>query len=353
MYQQKKNLRWSQVRVGLLISLSLLIILLTVIFAGNVEELLRPKVTINAIFTDVKGLREGAPVWFSGLEIGSVKALTFLPESRVRVTMAITPESLRFLKKDSRAAILTLGLLGDKYIEISPGSKSVASLKPGDTIQGVTSTEIQEIVETSQASLARITEFIHKLEELIVRLEKGEGTVPLLLRDPSLYNNLRDTTRELHLITKRLRTGKGTAGKLISDESLYREVYSAARDIKLFAGEIRRSEGTVKKLIKDPGLYNRFMRASEEIESFSKRLNKSRGTLYKLVEDPELYENLNSTARHLDELISEIQQSQGLMGSLVRDRELADNLKKTLKELNLLIEDIRKHPDKYFNFSLF
>jgi phospholipid/cholesterol/gamma-HCH transport system substrate-binding protein len=353
MFQQQKQLRWSQIRVALIVTLSLSIIFLTILFAGNVEEFLRPKITLHAIFHDVKGLREGAPVWFSGLEIGSVKSLTFLPESGVRVTMSVIPESLKYLKTDSKAAIMTLGLLGDKYIEISPGSKSAKALKQGDTIEGITSTEIQEIVETSQASLSRLTEFIHKLEELITRLEQGQGTVPMLLRDPTLYDNLTKTIAELHLISKQIRQGKGTAGRLISEDSLYKNLSSAASDISLFAKEINKSEGTVKKLIKEPELYNRFIHAASEIESFSKRLNKSRGTLYKLVEDPELYENLNKTSKTLTELLSEIKESEGLMGSFVRDKELAEELKSTLKELNLLIKDIRENPGKYFKFSLF
>lgn len=353
MFQQQKQLRWSQVRVALIITVSLGIIFLTILFAGNVEEFLRPKITLHAIFHDVKGLRAGAPVWFSGLEIGSVKSLTFLPESGVRVTMSITPESLKYLRADSKASIMTLGLLGDKYIEISAGSKSARPLKQGDTIKGITSTEIQEIVKTSQASLARLTEFIHKLEALITRLEQGEGTVPMLLRDPTLYNNLTKTVGELHLITKQIRQGRGTAGRLISEDSLYKDLTSAVRDISLFAREINRSEGTVKRLIKEPELYNRFVHAVSEIESFSRRLNESKGTLYKLVEDPELYENLNKASETLNELLTEIKESKGLMGSLVRDKELSADLKRTLKELNLLIKDIKENPGKYFNFSLF
>ncbi len=353
MYQQKKQVRLSQLRVGLTVTIALAIVFITVMFAGNIEEILKPKANVYAVFDDVKGLREGAPVWFSGIEIGSVKGLDFVMESKIKVTMALSRESLRYLKRDSKATILTLGLLGDKYIEIIPGSKTAPALSPGDTIQGVSPAGIQDIVETSQASLARLTEFIHKLEEILVNLEKGKGTVPMLLRDPALYENLKKTTEDLSSITKKLKSGSGTAGRLITEDKLYKDLSESVKEIRLFAETLNRAEGTVKKLIVSPELYDRFMKATDNLSSFTEHIRSSKGTLYRLIEDPELYNNLAETSKRLNSLLKRIDEGEGLLGSLIKDKEVMEELKITLKELNILIKDIRENPKKYFKFSLF
>ena len=353
MSSYKKEIRISELKVGIMITMALAIVFLTIVFAGSIQDILKPKVTIYAEFNDVKGLREGAPVWFSGIEIGSVSGMEFMPKNKIRVAMSIDKETLRYLKKDSHATILTLGLLGDKYIEISPGTKTSERLNKGDILVGVSQTGFQEIVETSQQSLSRLTEFIYKLQQIIEKLEKGTGTISKFINDPSFYDNLKATSRQLVHITTKIEKGQGTLGRLVNDESLYNELNKSVKDIKVFAETLKNSEGTLKKLIVDNELYERFLNATDSIEQVSRRLNTSRGTFYKLVEDPELYNNLNDASKRLNKLLEELQESQGLWRAMTTDRELVDELKQTLKELNLLIKDIKEHPKKYFKFSIF
>ena len=135
MYDYVKQHNWAKLRVGIVGTIAFLTMFVAVMFAGNIEKLFAPKVMITAIAQDVKGLREGSPVWFSGVEIGAVKSIEFTMERRVSYEMQLSADSLKYLKKDSKANILTLGLLGDKYVEITPGTIDAESLKPGDTIK--------------------------------------------------------------------------------------------------------------------------------------------------------------------------------------------------------------------------
>ena len=118
----KKQLQWSKLKVGSVITLALLILLVTVFFAGNIEELFLKKVELKTHFKDVKGLRRGAPVWVFGTEVGSVREIDLDPNYGTIVTMKMNKSALPFIKEDSTAGILTMGLLGDKYIEIGTGS---------------------------------------------------------------------------------------------------------------------------------------------------------------------------------------------------------------------------------------
>src|SRR3989304_3620622 len=137
MYDYRKQLAWSKLKVGIVVTGALIILLFAILFAGNIQNLFAPQSTIYATFRGVKGLRSGAPVWFTGVQIGSVKSISFTGDM-ITAAMKIDRDALAYLKKDSEASILTLGLLGDKYIEVSAGSKESGGLKHKDTIMGAT-----------------------------------------------------------------------------------------------------------------------------------------------------------------------------------------------------------------------
>jgi phospholipid/cholesterol/gamma-HCH transport system substrate-binding protein len=326
MFDMKKQLMWAKLKVGVVITLALLTLFVTVFFAGNIQNLFSPKIQIKAEIKDIRGLRKGAPVWISGIEVGSVKNIDLNPEHGTLVEMLINKGAAKFIKKDSKASVLTMGLLGDKYIEISDGSAQAEPIKPGDMIQGTTQLEIQDIVNASSESIQKVTGFMDKFGSFIEKIEKGEGTIAKFLTDPSIYNNLRDTTKTLSMILK----------------------------------DFKESEGTMKLLMKDPSLYNKLLSTTSSLEEFSRKLNKGQGTLKRLAEDPQLYENLDTASKQLSLILKRIDSGEGVAGSLVKDKELDREMKDTLTELKTsvtefkeLIRDIREHPKKYFKFSVF
>ena len=353
MYDYVKQYRWSQLKVGIVITIALVIVFLAVMFAGNIEKLFAPRVMIYAVVEDVKGLREGSPVWFSGVEVGMVQSIRFNEEHGVTIGMSILSDSVDYLKKDSKANILTLGLLGDKYVEITPGTRTAEQVKAGDILEGKTHAEIKDFVETSQASIEKIGEFVGMLEEILVKVEKGEGTLSKFIQDPAVYNNLKEATAELTVLAGKIESGKGTAGRLLNEDDLYVNLLSSAEDISLFARSLRESDGTVNSLINDRELYDRFLRASESLDMFTQRLSSSKGTVNRMIEDESLYVNINSASAKLDSILERIDKGEGLMGSMIKDKELAGELKSTLQELNALIKDIKENPGKYFSFSIF
>jgi len=353
MYDYVKEQRWAKLRVGIVITIAIGIVFLTIIFAGSIERIFAPRVRVYATFSDIKGLRDGAPVWFSGVEIGSVKSIRFTKEREILTGMSISADTLKFLKQDSRANILTLGLLGDKYVEITPGSRESGKLQAGGTIIGQTTIEMQDVVRTGQESIAKISEFVNILEGIMLKIESGEGTLSKFLNDPSIYDNLKDTTGELAALLRKIQNGKGTLSRLLNDETLYLDISSSVKDINLFAKSLRDSKGTLHKLINDPSLYDRFQKASENLDTFTQKLAFSKGTVNRLIEDESLYGNVNSASEKVADLLDKIDRGEGLAGSLVKDEGLAKELKATLTELNALIKDIKENPRKYFKFSVF
>jgi phospholipid/cholesterol/gamma-HCH transport system substrate-binding protein len=353
MFDMKKQLMWSKLKVGLVVTAALVTLFLTVFFAGGIEFLLSPKVEIKAQIMDVKGLRRGAPVWISGIEIGSVKNIELNPGHGTLVTLSIKKRTLDYLKKDSRASVLTMGLLGDKYVELSGGSQGAGKLSAGDTIAGASQIELKDVMEVGTTSIQKMTEFLNKLDGLVTKIEAGQGSISKFISDPGFYNNLKEATRNLSLTLKEIREAHGTLKLLVEDPTLYNRLLSASSSIEDFSKTLNRSSGSLKKIIEDPTLYNRMVSATTSLEDFGKKLNEGQGTLRKLAENAELYDNLNNASIKLASVLDRVDKGEGLAGALVNDKELAQELKDNLGELKVLLKDLREHPKKYFKFSVF
>ena len=302
MNEYRKQLDRAKLRVGLVVTGALAVLFLTILFAGNLGELFTSRTTIYATFDDVKGLQRGAPVWFAGVRIGAVNSIQFTSGEKVKVAMSMDKGALAYLKRDSRATILTLGLLGDKYVEMSPGSKEAAGLAPEGFVEGVTQPEV---------------------------------------------------TGEVSRLVKSAESEKSSMGRLLREDTLYREFLSSVRDIKLFAETLNRSQGTFNKFVKDPELYERFLKAAQSLDAFSGKLVSSKGTMNRLIEDESLYVNMNAAMVKMNILLDRINKGEGTVGKLVTDRQLADDLDAAVKEMETLAKDIKEHPKKYFKFSLF
>ncbi len=328
MFEIKKQLMWSKLKVGVVVTLTILILIATTFFAGGIEKIFSPKIEIKAHMKDVKGLRKGSPVWFSGIEIGSVKGIALHAEHGTIVTMSINKDSGKYIKKDSIATIQTIGLLGDKYIEIGLGSPAEKNINEGDIIRGAELVDIKDIVKTGFTTLSKITEFVEGLEGFIKRFEHTSAKITnsKLFTDPSLYDNLQETSRSLSLILK----------------------------------DFKESEGTLKKLINDPSLYDKALSAASSIEDFGKKVNEGEGSLKRLAEDPSVYENLSASSKKLSLILEKIESGEGVAGSLINDKELErefrdaiSDIKKLTADMGELAKDVKANPKKYFKFSIF
>jgi phospholipid/cholesterol/gamma-HCH transport system substrate-binding protein len=374
MVDVKKQLQWSKLKVGSVITLALIVLIMTVFFAGNIEDLLSKKVELKAAFRDVGGLRKSAPIWIFGTEVGSVKGIDLSPTYGTIVTMSVNKGALPYIRKDSNASILTMGLLGDKYVEITGGSQKAESIRPGEMIQGVAQIEFQDVMKTGAVTIKTMTEFIKKLEALVTKIETGEGTFAKFLTDPSIHNNLNKTTHSLSLVAEELRTSQGTLRMLIDDPALYKKMMTVASSLEDTTRMIKESSGTLKRLVEDPTVYNKILESATHVEGassklegfvtklegFATKMEESQGTLKKLIEDPGLYEDLDKGAKQLSSILGQIDKGEGLATAFLKDKELVKELDETLvqfkkmtHEIETLVQDIKAHPRKYLKFSVF
>jgi phospholipid/cholesterol/gamma-HCH transport system substrate-binding protein len=360
MFEMKKKLRWSALKSGVVVSLALLIVFIVVIYAGTVRQIFTPTVELRARFQDIKGLAKGAPVWLFGTQVGSVKEIQLDPIYGLLVKFSIEEKAEHYLRSDAQAEVLSMGLLGNIYVELSPGSPQAPPLQPGEILKGTTPLGYAQVAEESGKAIGKMTELISKVQLLIDAIAQGHGTFSKLINDPSLYDNLMKLTAILQSTVEHIEKSQGTLQRLLEDPGLYNKLTAAASSMKEWSQALNRSSGTLNKLLKDPSLYDRTLAVVSRLDKLTKDLETGRGSLGKLIADPSLYENMTKSAKGLDAILSSIDRGQGVAGALVRDEKMVEEVRGLLREMHRLaeemksvLEDVKAHPERYFKFSLF
>src|SRR5579872_4106274 len=186
------------VRLGVFVVITLAMLGLFVFLVGSMESKFQANYRLQAQFPNVSGLDEGADVRVGGLHKGTVRKIELpsTPDGKMTVVMDLSRQTQNIVKKDSVASIKTEGLLGDKYVEITFGSKESPLLHSGDTISSEPPLDISDLLgKTNQV------------------LDATRGSL----------DNIQSATKNLDAIAGKINTGKGTVGALINDKSVYQE----------------------------------------------------------------------------------------------------------------------------------
>ena len=141
---------------------------------------------LNLIFHFVNGVKIGAPVRFAGVDVGEVKQinLQFRPsENRTDVCLEVWVRDIVRVPADSTVWVNTLGLLGEKYVEIIPGKDYSNTLKENQSLAGVDPVPTHELFSKAQNIMGN-------LDSGITKIVNKEGSLGKLLYDDKVYNEL-------------------------------------------------------------------------------------------------------------------------------------------------------------------
>ncbi len=207
-------------KVGLFVLLAL-IGLAVFIFSITDSPIFEGGKTLKAVFNFANGLKKSAPVRIAGVDQGIVKEINLFFDPNVRKTKA---QITLWVKKDvqiprdSTIMINQLGLMGEKYIEITPGLDINEFLQDGEMVVGIDPIAQEAIAQ-------KVMEVASGLDKMISD-EKTRNSISSTLENLSLVTgNLRD-------ITSSVKDGKGTLGKIFYDERLYDDLQGLTADLK-------------------------------------------------------------------------------------------------------------------------
>jgi phospholipid/cholesterol/gamma-HCH transport system substrate-binding protein len=381
MPRSKKTVSLSELRVGLLVLVSIAVLVLLVLNASGDINPFSKKLHLKARFIDANGLREGSEVRLAGVRVGKVDEITLLPPSdvpnspRVEALMTINstidgrPATER-IRSDSTAQQGSPSLLGNEMlINITPGTAVGQPVKDYSILPSSSSNTVNDFATSGTDLAQRLSKLSDEISGMVHDVKEGKGTVGRLFSDEALYNNLNATIRETEDVMRQVRSGNGSAGKFLNDPALYNNVNEITLQMKAIAEDMRAGRGTAGKLLTDDEFYNRINRTAEkldrsvdQINSMIADINGGHGTLGKLIKDEQVYDDaraaiarFNTTAERIDNLVSAAQRGEGTLGKLLTDDTLYSNVNQLSSEGVKMIYDFRQNPKKYLTikFQLF
>ena len=180
-----------EVKVGMFILVGLVILSIMIFSIGDIY-LIKRGIHIKVLFNFANGIAMNAPVRVAGIEAGEVDSIKIYYdtlEKRTKVELiAWIKEDIK-IQEDSTAVINTLGLLGEKYLEVFPG-RSEKHLEDGDVLIGKDPVSVEDMT----AEFKRLAD---DAAVVLGRLKNGEGTIGKFLTDEAIYDNLEAFTEDI------------------------------------------------------------------------------------------------------------------------------------------------------------
>lgn len=187
-----ETVRTFELKVGIFVLIGIAILFLIVFSIGGIN-LSRTGYHIKVLFNFANGIGGTAPVRLAGVGVGQVQGIRIIRDEQAKSTKAeltVWVNDRIKIENDSKVTINTLGLLGEKYLEIFPGTPGSPTMKNNDTIVGRDPIPMETITE----NLGRLTDSV---VVIVDKIKKGEGTVGKLLMDDAVYDNLEAFTADI------------------------------------------------------------------------------------------------------------------------------------------------------------
>ena len=355
---QRKQLTWTELRVGVFVLIGLFIMGLAIFYVTG-GGTFSPKYRLTTYFPEVENLQIGAGVSLSGVPIGNVESISLNknPQDRIHniaVTMRIDKRYQDDIRTDSSASLVTQGLLGDRYVSISRGING-PPLQNGSTVPSQEEKAIQQIVARGVELEENLGTLANDVGDIIDDVKKGRGTLGKLLTDPTLYNHLNASAAKIDAMAGDLRAGQGSLGKLMTSDELYQKANSAIGHADDVLGAVKEQRGTLGKFVYDPAVYDGAHQFLDNGNAVLSDVRAGKGSLGKLANDETLFNNLRDASANVRDATAKLNSMQGSAGKLFTDPQLYDNLTGVTGDMRGLIADFRKDPKKFLHvkFSIF
>ncbi len=337
-------------RVGIVVLVALVASMAGIFMVGQRANLWKKKLPYVTRFESASGLVAGNNVRLSGVNVGNVieVVLTADPADRtVRVVYDVDRRAAPRLRKGTRASIKTIGLLGDKYIELEGGKMDEPEVPVEGEIPAAPGGGIDKLLEGGGDLLPDLSAIASSLKNILGRTEKGEGFLGAITTNSDeskrLGNNLNESLHSLNSMLKKIETGNGLAGKLFFDDKYGKETSAslagAIRSVqsvfaKLDEG-LRSNSGLLPALISDPEgkkkvylLVDNLSAAAVSLAKITHNLETGKGALPILLHDEEFgrafTQNLKTFSEQLESIGRKLDEGQGTAGKLINDPALFD-----------------------------
>ncbi len=351
-------------RVGLVILVAVAVLTVGIFVIGDKNNLFSRKNRYYVDFNSVSGLKPGSPVQLNGVDVGTIKKVD-LPENpkkrQIRVWLEVESRYAERIRgpvdasqvipgqPGSVARIKTLGLLGDKFIDIGSGAPEYSVIPSGGPIPAAQPTNVDALISSGEDVMDNVVQISHSLNKILDRMERGEGILGQLTKDTpqsrQLQESLVGTSESLQRIAMTIEHGEGPLPRLLNDRALADQL---ARSLDRFEGVLAQAQngpGLLPGLLNDPSTKTRFdetlaslNQVGKDLEAFTAELETSEALLPRLVKDEEygreVAEQVRQFVQRLNEISRKVSEGEGSASKLINDPQIYEAVNDILIGVN-------------------
>jgi phospholipid/cholesterol/gamma-HCH transport system substrate-binding protein len=321
------------IKVGIFVLAGLALSLVAVFMIGQNKNLWDPKVKFSLAFSDVAGLKPGAPVRMGGVDIGAVTEVAHSPkleDPRIYVTISVVKKESSRIREDSIGHVVNKGLLGDKMIELSTdgvaamleAGKAMKTEEPVDMLGQLTKVankaskavdnielgtrpfgdpQFAEDVKASVHDLREVMDGLAKNDSILHRaiMDKGEGQ-----KFDAILNNLQGSSADFRDVTTHMKEGPGIAHALVYDGEMSKHASGSLLELEKDLRAIREGNGLAHALIygdtDTQHLMGNVNGMSDDLRQIVANIKAGKGTIGALLVDPSIYEDIKSVVGNVE-----------------------------------------------------
>jgi phospholipid/cholesterol/gamma-HCH transport system substrate-binding protein len=336
--------RLREIQVGLLVLSALAVLAIGILVVGQQSNLFRPTNRYYVEFNNVAGLAPGNPVQLNGVDVGRVGSV-ILPEdpamTDLRVWISVDQRYADRIRQDSEARIKTLGLLGDKFIEVTSGSPEFAPIPDGGRIPASAATSLDELMASGEDMMDNVMAISSSLRVILARMESGEGILGQLTEDTPegerLTTSIVGTAESVERIAQAIEGGRGPLPRLLNDAQLAARLEASMVRMESVLTKADTGEGALPMLLNDPATAERVRTTLANLEAtaadlrrFVAEIEASDGLIQRLLTDEEyaaaVAGDLEATVARVDRLSREVTEGDGTLGRLIQDPQIYESI---------------------------
>lgn len=289
-----------RINLGIFVLAGILMLIFALYVIGKNKNMFSSTITIHSTFNDVSGLQIGNNVRYSGIDIGTIDNIQIMNDTSIVVTMIIDESLQKYIRKNSTSTIGTDGLMGNKLVNIVPGTLESALIKDGDEIVSKKSIDTEKMMRTLESTNLNIEVVSSNLKSITDNITKSQGTLYTVLMDTTISKSLKTTIENIQITSKNLTTVTEKISSIVND--------------------VKTGNGVVNALIYDSTITNNLHSVISEIKTSS--------------------EKFSIISKNISQLVTDVNNGKGTVGTLLNDSAAENNLKQTLINLRRSTEKI-------------
>jgi phospholipid/cholesterol/gamma-HCH transport system substrate-binding protein len=274
-----------------------------------------------AVYEQVEGLETANKIKVSGLNIGQVSKLNFIPgTSRIYAELYIKSDIP--IPKNSIARIYSTDLLGGKAIEIILGD-SKELLVPGDTLISQMEQSLREQVNEQVEPIRRkALALLNTVDSLLVNIHA--------VFSEDAQDNIASSFENVRLSIASIKNATSTVDSILTTEQS--RINNIMGNIEMISHNLKENNEQITNILQN------FSTISDSIAA---------------AEIPQTIRDAHAAMQSLKEISDKLNRGEGTLGQMLQNDTLYFNLQQSTENLNLLLEDFKLNPKRYVKFSVF